>query len=134
MFFLYSDVAIFHPLRVNITVNFLYSCLLICQRNSSKRVFLSLSCYFENPAKQFGCLQQEQSLINIETSSKYCSTYKNYDTHLKHPVLIWQIYLKTITIKVWKFHPGRCLPDHNFRPGVDSLFSHGSEIMILEFT
>ena len=36
-------------------------------------------------------------------------------THLKQPVLIRQIYLKTICVKVWKFHPGTWLPDHNVR-------------------
>ena len=36
---------------------------------------------------------------------KNCSTYKNNDTHLKQPVLIRQINLKTKCIKVWKFHP-----------------------------
>ena len=37
---------------------------------------------------------------------KNCSTHKNNDTHLKEPVLIRQIYLKTICVKGWKFHPG----------------------------
>ena len=46
--------------------------------------------------------------------NKNCSTYKINDTHLKQPVLIRQKYLKTICIKVWKFHPGTRLPDHKF--------------------
>ena len=36
-------------------------------------------------------------------------------TRLKQPVLIRQIYLKTICVKVWKFHPGTWLQDHNVR-------------------
>ena len=36
---------------------------------------------------------------------KNCSTYKNNDTHLKQPVFIRQIYLRTICMKVWKLYP-----------------------------
>ena len=60
---------------------------------------------------------------------KNCSTYKNSDTHLKKPVLIRQIYLKTICIKVWKFHPGtHDSQTISFRPRVDSQFSHESDM------
>ena len=70
---------------------------------------------------------------------KKCSTYKNNDTHLKQPVLIRQMYLKTICIKVWKFIMTHESQTISFRPWVDSQTSHGSDIpigyfMMLEFT
>ena len=63
---------------------------------------------------------------------KNCSTHKNNDTHLKEPVLIRQIYIKTICVKGWKFHPGTWLPVHNVwtrgRPQMFTWIRHGDRI------